>query len=164
MLIYLLRHGIAEDHAARSSDAERKLVPEGKAKTKDMMKVLASMKYPTPDLVISSPLVRAEETAQLALEYFATEADYKKSDALTPMSDMLNTMSLLESVKKDYGTVMLVGHEPHLSLFGSVLLGATGQIIEMKKSAIALFELNRLEAPRMRGTLVALLPPRVASA
>jgi phosphohistidine phosphatase len=163
MLVYLVRHGIAEDHAATGSDAERKLVAEGKEKTKKMMKSLAKMMYPVPDVVVSSPLVRAEQTAQLALEYFATDAEYKVSDSLTPMSDVLNTIGLIEGLKNDYGVAMLVGHEPHMSMFGSALLGVNHPAIEMKKSAVALFELHRIEPFRVRGTLITLLSPRLTT-
>lgn len=163
MLVYLVRHGIAEDHAATGSDAERKLVPEGKEKTKRMMKSLAKMMYPVPDIVVSSPLVRAEQTAQLALEYFASDAEYKVSETLTPMSDVLNTIGLIESLKQDYGVAMLVGHEPHLSMFGSALLGVSHPAIEMKKSTVALFELHRIEPFRVRGTLITLLSPRLTT-
>jgi phosphohistidine phosphatase len=162
MLLYLLRHGTAEDHGSRSSDAERKLIPAGKKKTTQMMKMLAKLKLPAPDIIVSSPLVRAEETAQLALEYFAVDADYKISEAITPMSDVMNTMDLIQSLSDDYGVVMLVGHEPHLSMFGSALLGVSAPVIEMRKSSVALFELTRIESPRIRGVLVALYPPNTA--
>ena len=163
MLVYLLRHGIAEDHGARGTDAERKLVAEGKEKTKVMMKALAKMKYPAPDVVVASPLVRAEQTAQIALEFFATEADYKVSEALIPMADVMNTIGLIESLKEDYGVAMLVGHEPHMSMFGSALLGVSHPAIEMKKSSVALFELHRIEPYRIRGSLITLLSPRLTT-
>lgn len=163
MLVYLVRHGIAEDHAATGSDAERKLVPEGKEKTKVMMKALSKMKYPAPDIVVSSPLTRAEQTAQLALEYFATDAEYKISETLIPMADVLNTVGLIESLKQDYGVAMLVGHEPHMSMFGSALLGVNHPAIEMKQSSVALFELHRIEPFRVRGALITLLSPRLTT-
>ena len=163
MILYLLRHGIAEEHGSRASDEERKLVQEGKDKTRDIMKSLARMKYPVPELVISSSLVRANETAQIAIEYFASDAKFKTSEALRPMSDVVDTMALVHEHIREYRTIMLVGHEPHLSSFGSSLLGCPHPVIEMKKSAVALFELHRIEVPRMRGVLLALFPPRIGS-
>lgn len=163
MILYLLRHGIAEEHGSQTSDEARKLVQEGKDKTRDAMKSLAKMKYPVPSLVISSSLIRAKETAEIAIEFFAPDAKYKMSDALRPMSDVIDTMALVHEYIREYRTIMLVGHEPHLSSFGSALLGAPHPVIEMKKSSIALFEILRNEVPRMRGTLTALFPPRIGS-
>ena len=161
MHLYLLRHGIAEEHSA--SDAERKLVPEGKEKTREVMQALAAMNYPVPELVISSTLVRAKETAQIAVEEFAQGATTKESDFLVPMADMLDTMMLVEESFRKHKVVMFVGHEPHLSSFGSALLGLSRSGIEMKKSAVALFELLNADAPRVRGVLVGLFPPRVGN-
>ena len=163
MHLYLLRHGIAEEPGERSSDAERKLVPEGKEKTEEMMKALGAMNYPVPELIVSSSLIRAKETAAIAKEVFAPDAQAKISDFLTPMADMLDTMMLVEESFRKYKVVMFVGHEPHLSSFGSALLGLSRSGIEMKKSAVALFELYNADAPRVRGVLVGLFPPRVGN-
>jgi phosphohistidine phosphatase SixA len=58
---------------------------------------------------------------------------------------------------------MLVGHDPHLSSLGSALLGSQTTVIEMKKAALAKFEISRFDVPRMKGYLVALLPPKIGS-
>jgi phosphohistidine phosphatase len=163
MYLYLLRHGIAEDHGARQSDAERKLLQEGKDKTRDVMDAIAEMKYAVPDLVVSSTLVRAKETAQIAISAFAKNAEFKESEALTPMADVMDTMMLIEDAFRKHKVVMFVGHEPHMSSLGSALLGLSRSGIEMKKSAVALFELLNAEAPRVRGVLVGLFPPRVGN-
>ncbi|MDP4236553.1 MAG: hypothetical protein Q8919_08920, partial [Bacteroidota bacterium] len=84
-------------------------------------------------------------------------------DALVPMAELTDTMALVVKWSKKVSRMMLVGHEPHLSAFGSALLGSTTPVIEMKKAAIAKFELTRLDVPRMRGQLVALFPPKIGS-
>lgn len=163
MHLYLLRHGIAEEPAARPSDAERRLVPEGKEKTREIMRALEQMKYPSPELVVSSSLIRAQETAEIALEAFAKNAKFRQNDALLPMGDAIDTMMLVEEVFRKHKVVMFVGHEPHMSMFGSALLGLSRPGIEMKKSAVALFELLNASSPRVRGVLVGLFPPRVGN-
>jgi len=163
MLLYLLRHGIAEDHGSRGSDEERELTDDGKEKTRAALAAAKKMKLFTPELVISSPLIRAKQTAEIALEVFAKGAKFETSDALKPMADVTDTMMLVEQYAKKYSRIMLVGHEPHLSSFGSALLGSPVPVIEMKKAALAKFEITRFEPPRMRGHLVALLPPKVGS-
>jgi phosphohistidine phosphatase len=163
MLLYLLRHGIAEDHGSRSSDAERELTDEGKEKTRDALNAVKKMKLFPPDLVISSPLTRARQTAEIALDTFAKDAKFEISDALKSEAEVTDTMSLVEKWSKKYTRIMLVGHEPHLSQFGSAILGSPIPVIEMKKAALAKFEITRIEVPRMRGHLIALLPPKIGS-
>jgi phosphohistidine phosphatase len=163
MLLYLLRHGIAEDHGSRASDAERELTDEGKEKTRAALLAVKKMKLFPPELVIASPLIRAKQTAEIALEVFAKDGKFEISDALIPMAEITDTMSLVAKWAKKYNRIMLVGHEPHLSSFGSALLGSPSPVIEMKKAAVAKFEISRLDVPRMRGLLVALLPPKIGS-
>ncbi|HYM21370.1 MAG TPA: phosphohistidine phosphatase SixA [Candidatus Kapabacteria bacterium] len=163
MLLYLLRHGIAEDHGSRDRDDERELTAEGKEKTKRIMQAVRAMKFLPPALVISSPLIRAVQTADIACKEFAREAQRMTSDALIPSADIVSTMSLLADHIKDQTPVMVVGHEPHLSTFASALLGSDHSIIEMKKAALAKFELYRLEVPRMRGFLTALITPSISN-
>jgi phosphohistidine phosphatase len=163
MFLYLLRHGIAEDHASRGGDAERELTEEGKEKTRDALVAAKKMKLLPPELLIASPLIRAQQTAQIALEVFAKGAKFETSEAIKPMSDITETMALIADRAKKYGSIMLVGHDPHLSIFGSVLLGSSVVVIEMKKAALAKFEISRFDVPRMRGQLTALLPPKIGS-
>jgi phosphohistidine phosphatase len=163
MLLYLLRHGIAEDHGSRSSDAERELTEEGKIKTHAALSAARKMKLAAPELVIASPLVRAQQTAEIAMEVFARGAAFETSDTVTPMADITETMSLIADRSKKYRSVMLVGHDPHLSSLGSALLGNTSIVIEMKKASLAKFEISRFDVPRMSGHLVALLPPKIGS-
>ena len=163
MLLYLLRHGIAEDHGSRASDAERELTDEGKVKTRAALTAAKKMKLVAPELVIASPLIRAQQTAQIALEVFAKDAAIETSDAIRPMSDITEAMALIADRAKTYGSIMLVGHDPHLSSFGSALLGSSAIVLEMKKAALAKFEISRFDVPRMRGQLLALLPPKIGS-
>jgi phosphohistidine phosphatase len=163
MLLYLLRHGIAEDHGSRASDDERELTDEGRIKTRAVMSAAKKIKLVPPELVISSPLIRAKQTAEIALDVFAKGAKSEISDAITPSSEMMKTMALVAERAKKFTCMMLVGHEPHLSHFGSILLGSPVPVIEMKKASLAKFELTHLDAFRMRGHLIALLPPKIGN-
>src|SRR5256885_9784491 len=95
MLLYLLRHGIAEDHGSRASDEERELTDEGKEKTRAAMNAVRKMKLFEPDLVISSPLIRAKQTAEIAMELFAKSAKFELSDALKSEAEVTDTMALI---------------------------------------------------------------------
>ena len=110
--------------------------------------------------VISSPLIRAKQTAEIALENFAKEAKFAIEDALRSEAEVTDTMAMLVKYK-NYERIMIVGHDPHMSQFASSLLGSPTPVVEMKKSALAKFEIVRIDPIRMRGILVALLPPKV---
>lgn len=159
-----MRHGDAGDAGVTyTDDAARKLTDIGKAKTRAMARALNAMKYEAPSIVISSPLVRAIETAEIVHDLFAPDAKRETTNAILPGSEMETSMAYLASMFKKHETVMLVGHEPHLSHFGSILIaGSYGGSIEMKKSAVAIITMSSLDVPRMRGLLRALLPPKLA--
>ncbi len=163
MLLYLLRHGIAEDHGTRASDSERELTEEGIKKTTAAMKAIAAMNIPSPVLIISSPYMRAYQTAEIAKEAFEVRAAIVKSETLIPSADIVTTMTVVAEQIAGHSPLMLVGHEPHLSSFGSALLGSSSPIIEMKKASLACIELYRLDVPRLRGILTKLIPPKIAA-
>ena len=163
MLLYLLRHGIAEAHGSRRSDDERELTEEGMEKTKLALKAVRAMKLEQPSLIIASPYIRAQQTAEIAHREFGSHAQLKNSEVLIPSGDITSTMSLVAEYIRDNSPLMLVGHEPHLSTFASAILGSSSTIIEMKKASLAVIELFRLDTPRMRGVLTALLPPKIGN-
>lgn len=165
MELYLWRHGDAEDLSETGSDNDRKLTEEGKEKVAAVAKALVDMEYDAPKLVLSSPLMRAQETAAIIRQVFAPESSYGVSPQLEPSSDVTHIMSVLNQLAQQFDSIMLVGHEPHLSTFGGALLtGTLRPVIEVKKSSVALFELTHLEPPRMHGYLKFLLPSRIGKA
>src|ERR1051325_4779101 len=121
MTLYLLRHGIAED-GSLASDAERRLTPEGKEKTRAMMQLAARMKLDPPKAIISSKLVRAEETAAIAQEEFASNAHHETTTILSPMTPIDLAIELAAKLSLDYDPIMFVGHDPHLSMLASALV------------------------------------------
>lgn len=164
MDLYLLRHGDAGDHLlSPGMDNARRLTNEGNEKTKAVVRALKKMKYAPPEAIVSSPLTRAQETAQLAIEHFAPKAHFEISNVITPGGEMETTMAFIQKMSQKYKSLMLVGHDPHLSCFASVLVsGSMRPVIEMKKSSVALFTLTEMDVPRMRGELRLLLPSRIA--
>lgn len=136
-------------------------MPEGREKTATVMAAARKMRLASPVLVVSSPLVRAVQTAEIACTEFAVSANRVISDVLLPSADIDRTMAFIGSVIHEHSPVMLVGHEPHLSTLAGALVGAHGPAIEMKKASLAVFELYRLDVPRMKAILTALLPPRI---
>src|SRR5579875_3464887 len=83
MQLYLLRHGIAEENSASGDDADRKLTSEGRKKLRQVMEAAAEAGV-APSLIVTSPLKRAIETAEIAQQVFKYKDDLMHSGALAP--------------------------------------------------------------------------------
>ncbi len=158
MLLYLIRHGDADTPAA--TDDDRELSKKGIRITDAMGRLLKKSEFEPPEIIVTSPLPRAEQTARIMAEEFAPRAKFEVNAGLRPGMGLESAMSIIAS-KKDSGVLMLAGHDPLFSKLASVLVSGTEIAIEMKKSAVALFELTRFDVPGMRGILRAYLPPKV---
>src|SRR5258707_4585781 len=86
MQLYILRHGIAEAGKPGSNDSERALTSEGKKKLREVLRV-ASRARVTPKLIISSPYVRAVETAEIAIDVLCYKETLLQTQVLIPSSD-----------------------------------------------------------------------------
>jgi phosphohistidine phosphatase len=160
MLLYIVRHGDADTPAP--SDDERELSKKGRKITAAMAKLLKSCDFEAPELIVTSPLPRADQTARIMQEFFATDATYERNDGLRPGKDLESAMSIIASKRKDAETLMIVGHDPLLSKLASAIAsGSDMPVIEMKKSGVVIFELTRFSVPGMRGALRAYLPPKI---
>lgn len=123
-----------------------------------MALLLKDADFEPPEIIVTSPLPRAEQTARIMLEEFAPRATFEINEGLRTGSNLETAMSIIASKKDVCDVLMLAGHDPLFSMLASVLISGTEYGIEMKKSAVAVFELTRFEAPRMRGILRAYLP------
>ena len=161
MEILLVRHAIAGDRdpAQWPDDRGRPLTREGARKFRSVARVLGKA-WKMPDLVLSSPLARAWQTAQI-LEETCAWPEPEECPSLEPGRTPAET---LNAVKKKDGAehLVLVGHEPQMHEILSLLLGgsAGGVSLEMKKGGAALV---RFDGAVRAGsaTLLWLLPPRV---
>jgi phosphohistidine phosphatase len=160
MQLYIVRHGIAIDREDPKSppDPERYLTEEGIDKTKEVAKGVARLAI-TPDLLISSPYVRAMQTAEI----FAAALDYPKqkirrTDLLLPGSEV--TLFYKELAKdKQSATVFCFGHAPQLDDLIATGLGSKNHVSALKKAGIAMLELKRISPPS--GLLVWLATPKL---
>ena len=159
MILYLVRHGDADTPAP--SDDARVLSKKGIRVTTAMARLLKGADFDAPEIIVTSPLPRAEQTARIMLEEFAPKATFEINDGLRTGSDLETALSIIASKKDVCDVLMLAGHDPLFSMLASALISGTEYGIEMKKSAVAVFELTRFEAPRMRGILRAFLPPKL---
>jgi len=156
--IVLFRHGPAEDLGAKwPADEERPLSAEGKEKTALAAAGLLAGGFEL-DRIVSSPLVRAEQTARILGSAHRPVLAVEVSKELAPGGDSLALVR--EIARSGGGRVALVGHEPSLSrLLSSLTAGEPGRLdSDFKKAGAAVIEIS---AANSRGTLVAFLPPRL---
>jgi phosphohistidine phosphatase len=144
MELYLLRHGIAEDAMPGKRDSDRDLTAEGRRKLRDLLKVVKAAGV-LPTAILSSPLNRAKETAEIAAKALGFEGTVLQSNALVPNA---HPMELWEEVRMHRGEeqLLLVGHEPLFSAAASTLLNANGMRIDFKKGAMMRIDLEGFSA------------------
>lgn len=142
MKVYLLRHGDAvEAGDPQYKDAERPLTPKGIQRTKDLAHALRQMEI-NFDLILSSPLTRARETAEIIVRGVKFAGKLELTDALAPYGSMENMVHQLTMVRPASASVLLVGHEPYLGGFISLLCtGGPGLSLSVKKGALCRLEI-----------------------
>ena len=149
MELYIVRHGIAIDREDPKcpADPERFLTDEGMEKSRQVAKGVAEVAS-VPDLILSSPYLRAVQTAEIfaeALEY--SKAKIRKSDLLLPGAEPLQLFR--EFAKdKDLSSIFVFGHAPHLDDLLATAIGTKHHISSLKKAGVAFVELKRIVPPR----------------
>ena len=151
MQLYFLRHGEADWPGWTKPDDERPLTDFGKKEARQVAKFLDRLKV-KPDLIVSSPLPRALQTAEAAAEQLKTKLC--QDEALEPGFGI----GELSTVLKQHGSkvLMLVGHEPD---FSSVIAALTGGFVKMSKAGVALID---IDPETEKGRLLWLFPPKFA--
>jgi phosphohistidine phosphatase len=156
MLLYLIRHGIAVDREAPNCppDTERPLTPKGIKRTRASALGLRALDV-KPGLMLTSPWLRAVQTAEIFCEVFDYPArKMVRTDSLKGTSAPAELLRELQAVKPK--VVFCFGHEPHLHLVIGHILHTSAKITELKKAGLALLELERISPPQ--GRLLALYP------
>lgn len=151
MKLYLLRHGEANWENWTKPDDDRPLTKRGR---KEMEAVAGSFKdiKVRPHTILTSPLPRAYETAEIAAE--GLEMEFTTVPSLAPGFDAGKLKALLAQ----YGDrdLMLVGHEPD---FSNVIAALTGSNVKLAKAGLARVDLDNPN--ELHGQLVWLIPPKV---
>ncbi len=160
MEIYLLRHGIAEDAPPGMPDAGRALTPEGKKKLREVLKVARSAEVRV-SLILTSPLRRAVQTAEIAAEVLGYRGNLVKSQALAPM---VQPPEVWDEIRTHRGTgqLLMAGHEPQFSSLAAYLLGVPELMVDFKKGALVRIDMDQLGA-KPRGVLKWMLVAKLAA-
>ena len=155
----MFRHGIAEEGRPGQPDSARRLTPEGKDK---LRVILAGARKAgvRPEVILSSPYLRAKETAELARQELKLAGGVIETAALTPMEPPGKVWEEIR-VYKDAAQLLVAGHEPQLSGLIAYLIG--GGQVDFKKGALARIDVEGL-GPRPAGALVWLLTAKLAGA
>lgn len=160
MKILLIRHAEAEDRASSQGiddDRARRLTPRGRRTMRKGAKALCGI-GPAPDVVATSPLVRAQETAAIVARAF--DVAVEELGPLAPGGSKKALLAWFDEQPRD-ATVACVGHEPDMGELASWLAaGSARGFVEFKKGAACLIEFDG--RPRAgAGRLLWLLPPGV---
>jgi phosphohistidine phosphatase len=159
MEIYLLRHGIAEDGHPGLKDADRALTPEGRKKLERVL-ARAHAADVKPGLILSSPLRRAIETAEIAAKSLAYKGKIVHTQALVPGAPPSQLWEELRA-RQDETAILLASHEPLTSAAVAFLLNAPTLQVDMKKAGLVRIDCDRLGA-EPRGVLKWYLTPATA--
>ena len=151
MHLYFLRHGEADWPGWTKPDDERPLTDFGRKEVRQVAKFLNRLNV-KPDLIVSSPLPRALQTAEAAKEELKTKLC--QDEALEPGFGISELSTVLKRHRSK--VLMLVGHEPDFSIVISAL---TGAFLKLSKAGVALVDID-LETEK--GKLLWLFPPKFA--
>jgi phosphohistidine phosphatase len=149
--LVLVRHAIAEDRevfaGSGRDDASRPLTPEGRDKMRRGAIGLKEL-VPEIDALVSSPLKRAADTADIIARVYGSLTVERVQD-LSPGTPLERALAWVASLP-GRGTAVVVGHEPDLSRLVCALLASTnGPFLEFRKGAACLLEFT---GPAGRGT------------
>jgi len=150
MHLYFLRHGEADWPNWDRPDDERPLTERGKKEMRKVAKFLRALDIPLEEIV-SSPLPRARQTADIVAERFKMHV--REQDVLAGFN-----LSGLKQLVQQYPVdeLMIVGHEP---TFTEVIEALTGATCKLSKGGVAVVDLH---PPQMKGRLLWLFPPKFA--
>ncbi|HXJ91258.1 MAG TPA: phosphohistidine phosphatase SixA [Terriglobia bacterium] len=155
----IMRHGIAEDRRAGLADAKRALTPEGREGMRKIAEGLGKTGF-APVWVVSSPYVRAAETARIVVDSLGPKVPFDFCDALEPGGSPEELLTFL-AAQAQRTRVLVVGHEPDLSALAARLTGAGRQAnLGFKKGGCCLISFDEFP-PQSPGRLVWWLTPRL---
>lgn len=139
--LIFLRHGLADWPNWPKPDDERPLTRKGREETDQVARYLAKLGM-KPNKILTSPLLRASQTAEIAAEHLRAPIEVTKK-----LTKRFTLGKLEELLADETGTIMLVGHEPN---FSRVIKALTGAEIKLRKSGVARLT---IDSAKMQGRL-----------
>jgi phosphohistidine phosphatase len=159
--LYLIRHGIAEERGEDwPDDTKRPLTDEGKSNLRKQARGLERLGVGF-DIILTSPLVRAKQTAEAIASEFSERPSLVTVESLSPNGSFQSILRDLEEHGRK-SRIALVGHEPDLGELAA-RLGGLRRPLEFKKGAICRIDVKSLP-PAGPGALRWFFPPKVLRA
>jgi phosphohistidine phosphatase len=156
--LYLIRHGVAAERGDDyPDDSKRPLTSGGISRLRKEAKALDAMEIGF-DHIITSPLVRTRQTADVFAELLKSKPSVSQSDALAPAGTPAAVMQELGKYLRK-GRIALVGHEPNIGELAARLIGARTPL-EFKKGAICRIDFE-VPPPKGMGQLRWFVTPRM---
>jgi phosphohistidine phosphatase len=162
MNLFLLRHGIAVDRDPQSfpDDSRRPLTLKGEDRVRLVCDAMQALEL-SFDQILASPFLRSRQTAEIVATSLGLRRVLQYCDELTPEGDPKALIRFVNRLQPAPGNLLLVGHEPYLSRFMSLLIsGADVALIDLKKNGLAKLEVVPKLSYGQCATLNWLLTPR----
>jgi len=160
MILYIVRHSDAVPSGTPGIPEDgRPLTDKGIRKIREVARGLRTINV-EPELILTSPLPRARETAAVLAEVLSGPVPVIVTEALSPMCSRPELYRELKAQRK-LESLMIVGHQPSLGeIAAEIAWGSAGNYIELKKGGACALELVKLD-PVPSGTMLWLLTPAI---
>jgi phosphohistidine phosphatase len=159
MNLYLIRHAIAEEESPSGEDSQRGLTDKGAKKMRLIAKGLRTLGVEF-DFILTSPYLRAQQTAEILAEVFKMKKQVAQSENLIPMGDPDLLFAEINE-KHTVDSLAIVGHEPYLSALVAILTTDSASLeMTFKKGGVCYLSTDDLHHTH-KATLEWLLPPGV---
>ncbi len=135
--LFIMRHAKSSWDDANLSDFERPLNDRGLKTAPFMGEVMAKNGF-TPEIIVSSPAMRARQTAELVKNSAAFEAGIQFDERIYEASPM-RLLEVVSEIEDEYASAMIVGHNPG---FENIVRVLTGKLEPMPTAALAVVELE----------------------
>src|SRR5262245_31146640 len=156
--LFLIRHGVAAERSDEyPDDSKRPLTSDGIVRLRKEARALDLLGV-TFDQILSSPLVRARQTADVFAEIMKSKPPVATTDALTPAGSPAAVIQELSKYMRK-ASIALVGHEPNMGELAAHLIGAKIPL-PFKKGAIARIDFS-IFPPKGKGQLAWFVTPRM---
>lgn len=134
--VYLLRHAIAvKANKEHRDDRTRSLTTRGKRKMKSIAEGIASLKL-NPQIILSSPYVRAFDTARILSSALSNDVPIRRCPWLTPLAGTETAVAALMPFIREGKSVVVVGHEPALQHLAGKLTGKGSGLSPLRKGGL----------------------------
>jgi phosphohistidine phosphatase len=159
--LYLIRHAVAEERGDKwPDDAKRPLSAKGITRMRRAARGLASLGVKF-DVILTSPLVRTRQTADIVASSFDTRPTIVNADSLAPNGTYADVLADLQRHGRRT-RIALVGHEPNIGELAARLAGSR-RALEFKKGAVCRIDVESIP-PGGPGTLRWFVTPAILRA